>query len=135
MRAIWQSKLDESMRKIKEEEEAMRNAELNSRTSFLKNLKKDYLEKIEIQTDQLYADLTDGVRENLNKSKEPLLQGLYQIFDEKKREYVHKLQQMIVKIEGEENVAENNQMIQVLTSDMTTINNTINQINQISYEL
>ena len=139
MRKLWRSQADTIALKIKEEEMAMQSAMNNSRTSYLKKIKKDYLGKIEsllsCPSGQMYADLTDGVRESLQKSKEPMLQELIKIFDAKKKAYIDKLQQMISRIEGSENIADNIQQIKILSTDITIIDNNINNLNHIIYGL
>lgn len=139
MRRLWQSQVNTLSLRIEEEEMAMQSAMSNSRTSFLKKIKRDYHDKVEsllnCPSGQMYADLTDGVRESLQKSKEPMLQELYKIFDAKKKAYIDKLQQMISRIEESENVSENIQQIKILSTDISKIDNSINNLNNIIYGL
>ncbi len=139
MRKLWQSQVDNLTLKIQEEERALQSAMSSSRSSFLKKLKQGYQEKLEsllnCPSGQMYADLTDGVRESLQRSKEPMLQELYKIFDAKKKEYIDKLQQMISRIDGSENVADNIQQIKILAADLSVIGNSINKLNHIIYGL
>lgn len=139
MRKLWQSQVDGLALKIQEEERELQSAMSNSRSSFLKKLKQGYQEKLEsllsCPSGQMYADLTDGVRESLQRSKEPMLQELNKIFDAKKKEYINKLQQMISRIDGSENVADNIQQIKILAADLSVIDNNINKLNHIIYGL
>ena len=139
MRKIWQSQVDTLSLRIKEEESAMQSAINNSRSSLLKKLKKNYVDKVEVllscPSGQMYADLTNGVRESLQNSKEPMLQELYKIFDAKKKECIDKFQQTISRIDGSETVVDNVQQIKILSTDITVIDNNINKLNSIIHGL
>ena len=104
----------------------------DNKSSFLKKLKKDFLQAVEQQlgpNGQMYADLTGGVRENLLQSVRPMLKALYAIFDDKKNEYIGNLKMMIDKINASANVSENENQIELLSSDINKIDNCLNKLN------
>ena len=132
MRQIWQNKVKELKRKIEEEERNRQEAINISRTSYRKKLlgelNRIVEEQMALPEGQIYADLTDGVRDNLENCHPNVLKSLHETFDEKKNEYINKLKMMIEKIDGLENVKEKNEQIQLLATDIDIYNNSINNL-------
>ena len=114
----------------------MEEAKKNAYTSFLKKIQQDLQKQVDrylaLPGGQMYADLVAGVRENLQSSINPILNALYSIFDQKKKEYISNLQNMVARIEGSSDNVENSKTIQILSSDINVLNNCINIIKNIS---
>lgn len=132
MKAIWQNRIHDLESRIEEEKLEVERMIRDNKSSFLKKLKKDFLQAVNQQlgpNGQMYADLTGGVRENLSQSVQPMLKALYAIFDDKKNEYIGNLKMMIDKINASANVSENENQIELLSSDINKIDNCLNKLN------
>lgn len=136
LRQLWESKVRNIETEIQREEKLLEEAKKNAYTSFLKKIQQDLQKQVDtylaLPGGQMYADLTAGVRENLQSSVNPILAALYGIFDQKKKEYISNLQNMIARIEGSSDNVENSKTIQILSSDINVLNNCINIIKNIS---
>lgn len=136
LRQLWESKVRNIEAEIQREEKLLEEAKKNAYTSFLKKIQQDLQKQVDtylaLPGGQMYADLTAGVRENLQSSINPILAALYGIFDQKKKEYISNLQNMIARIEGSSDNVENSKTIQILSSDINVLNNCINIIKNIS---
>ena len=136
LRQLWESKVRNIEAEIQREEKLLEEAKKNAYTSFLKKIQQDLQKQVDrylaLPGGQMYADLTAGVRENLQESTDPILNALYGIFDQKKKEYISNLQNMITRIEGSSDNVENSKKIQILSSDINILNNCINIIKNIS---
>lgn len=136
LRQLWESKVRNIEAEIQREEKLLEEAKKNAYTSFLKKIQQDLQKQVDrylaLPGGQMYADLTAGVRENLQESIDPILNALYNIFDQKKKEYISNLQNMIARIEGSSDNVENSKTIQILSSDINVLNNCINIIKNIS---
>ena len=134
----YKSKIQKLEVDIANEQREMEQMMKNNKSSILKKIKKDYIEAVEKQVGlngQMYADLTAGVRENLQEIKDSMLQALYKLFDEKKEQYINELKLLIKKVEDSANVSENEAQIQILSSDIRNIDNLINKLTRIKNEL
>lgn len=133
---LWESKVRNIEAEIQREEKLLEEAKKNAYTSFLKKIQQDLQKQVDtyltLPGGQMYADLVAGVRENLQGSINPILAALYGIFDQKKKEYISNLQNMIARIEGSSDNVENSKTIQILSSDINVLNNCINIIKNIS---
>lgn len=136
LRQLWESKVRNIEAEIQREEKLLEEAKKNAYTSFLKKIQQDLQKQVDtylaLPGGQMYADLVAGVRENLQSSINPILAALYGIFDQKKKEYISNLQNMIARIEGSSDNVENSKTIQILSSDINVLNNCINIIKNIS---
>ena len=136
LRQLWESKVRNIEAEIQREEKLLEEAKKNAYTSFLKKIQQDLQKQVDtylaLPGGQMYADLIAGVRENLQSSVNPILAALYGIFDQKKKEYISNLQNMIARIEGSSDNVENSKTIQILSSDINVLNNCINIIKNIS---
>lgn len=136
LRQLWESKVRNIETEIQREEKLLEEAKKNAYTSFLKKIQQDLQKQVDtylaLPGGQMYADLTAGVRENLQSSINPILAALYGIFDQKEKEYISNLQNMIARIEGSSDNVENSKTIQILSSDINVLNNCINIIKNIS---
>lgn len=136
LRQLWESKVRNIEAEIQREEKLLEEAKKNAYTSFLKKIQQDLQKQVDtylaLPGGQMYADLVAGVRENLQSSINPILEALYGIFDQKKKEYISNLQNMIARIEGSSDNVENSKTIQILSSDINVLNNCINIIKNIS---
>ena len=136
LRQLWESKVRNIEAEIQREEKLLEEAKKNAYTSFLKKIQQDLQKQVDtylaLPGGQMYADLTAGVRENLQSSINPILAALYGIFDQKKKEYISNLQNMIARIEGSSDNVENSKTIQILSSDINVLNNCTNIIKNIS---
>lgn len=136
LRQLWESKVRNIEAEIQREEKLLEEAKKNAYTSFLKKIQQDLQKQVDrylaLPGGQMYADLVAGVRENLQSSINPILAALYGIFDQKKKEYISNLQNMIARIEGSSDNVENSKTIQILSSDINMLNNCINIIKNIS---
>ncbi len=136
LRQLWESKVRNIEAEIQREEKLLEEAKKNAYTSFLKKIQQDLQKQVDtyltLPGGQMYADLVAGVRENLQSSINPILAVLYGIFDQKKKEYISNLQNMIARIEGSSDNVENSKTIQILSSDINVLNNCINIIKNIS---
>ncbi|WP_424655929.1 dynamin family protein [Capnocytophaga granulosa] len=136
LRQLWESKVRNIEAEIQREEKLLEEAKKNAYTSFLKKIQQDLQKQVDtyltLPGGQMYADLVAGVRENLQSSINPILVALYGIFDQKKKEYISNLQNMIARIEGSSDNVENSKTIQILSSDINVLNNCINIIKNIS---
>lgn len=136
LRQLWESKVRNIEAEIQREEKLLEEAKKNAYTSFLKKIQQDLQKQVDtylaLPGGQMYADLVAGVRENLQSSINPILAALYGIFDQKKKEYISNLQNMVARIEGSSDNVENSKTIQILSSDINVLNNCINIIKNIS---
>lgn len=134
--SIWETKVKEIEQEIQKEERFLEDLKMNARTSFLKNIKQELLSHLDKHLSSpeghIYADLTVGIRENLQNSIGQILQALYAIFDEKRNEYVSNLQLMISRIEESNNVLENSHRIQILSTDIKVLDDSITAVEYIS---
>lgn len=138
MRSIWQNRVKDLESKIAQEQMEMERLMRDNKTSFLKKLKNDFQRAIERQlgpNGQMYADLTEGVRNNLEQSEGPMLKALYDIFDNKKNEYIKSLNLIIDRINASANVADNENQIRLLASDIKQIDNCLTQLKALQDEL
>lgn len=107
-----------------------------AKSSFLKKLKQDFQNQIDtflnLPEGEMYIDLSAGIRNNLQKSINPTLQALYNIFDQKKNLHISNLHSMLSKIDESNDVKENTDKIQLLSSDLKTLNNNINLIKNLT---
>ena len=130
LRQLWESKVRNIEAEIQREEKLLEEAKKNAYTSFLKKIQQDLQKQVDtylaLPGGQMYADLVAGVRENLQSSINPILAALYGIFDQKKKEYISNLQNMIARIEGSSDNIENSKSIQILSSDNNVLNNCMN---------
>jgi len=136
LRQLWESKVRNIEAEIQREEKLLEEAKKNAYTSFLKKIQQDLQKQVDtylaLPGGQMYADLVAGVRENLQSSINPILAALYGIFDQKKKEYISNLQNMVARIEGSSDNVENSKTIQILSSEINVLNNCINIIKNIS---
>ena len=134
LRRILKGRVQQLEADIAEEQHTMEKMMKENRTAILKKIKADYISAVEQQlgvNGQMYADLTSGIRDNLQESKTSMVRALYALFDEKKEQYINDLKLMIKKIEGSANVSENEEQIRVLSSDIKIIDNLINKLSVI----
>jgi dynamin family protein len=135
LQRIWMRQIEEAKRRIKEEQEIIEEAKKHARTSYLKMLKKDLRRQIDEQLSvpdgKMIIDLKAGVRESLQRSIQPLVQALHELWDQKKNEYIARLKDMIVRIENLNNSGENERMIQLLAADLQTLQQLSGKIKQL----
>ena len=135
LQRIWKRQIEEAKRRIKEEQEIIEEAKKHARTSYLKMLKKDLRRQIDEQLSvpdgKMIIDLKAGVRESLQRSIQPLVQALHKLWDQKKNEYIARLRDMIVRIENLNNSGENERMIQLLSTDLKTLQQLSGKIKQL----
>lgn len=135
LQRIWMRQIEEAKRRIKEEQEIIEEAKKHARTSYLKMLKKDLRrqidEQLSVPNGKMIIDLKAGVRESLQRSIQPLVQALHKLWDQKKNEYIARLKDMIVRIENLNNSGENERMIQLLSTDLKTLQQLSGKIKQL----
>ena len=136
LRNLYASKIAQLEADIKREEAMIEEARRNSKNSFLKRiqgeLRKQLNGQLAVPDGQIYVDLTEGVRTNLSKFIKPVKESLFELLDQSKADYLTKLNKLIVQVEGRNNVEENTRAVQLLTSDIKTIDNCITNIKNIS---
>ena len=135
-RRLWENKVRKLEEEIEQEEALIKEARMVAKSSFLKKLKQDFQNQIDtflnLPEGEMYIDLSAGIRNNLQKSINPTLQALYNIFDQKKNLHISNLHSMLSKIDESNDVKENTDKIQLLSSDLKTLNNNINLIKNLT---
>ena len=110
---------------IRRDEALREEQKRNSRTSYLRDMQKTFRNLVKKQLDvpdgELCVSLKSDVRDNLEACKNPLLNNLYLMYEEKKKEYISNLKKLIDKIDQSEDSIQNKKQISLLSSDLSTM--------------
>lgn len=125
MNRILRERIATLRENIRRDEVLREEQKRNSRTSYLHDMQKTFRSLVKNQLDvpdgELCVSLKSDVRDNLEACKTPLLNNLYLMYEEKKKEYISNLQKLIDKIDQSEDSIQNKKQISLLSSDLSTL--------------